>query len=127
MGLVGDFVFANATLPPDTLVVSLETRRTLPGAVQGEGPVIRVGDRATTFTDEAEWLLRQAAERLQKYAGPQGSVKIQRQLMSGGRCEGQRRCGGATRPRAWPSRSLTIITWVRTPRSCRRISTRKIS
>jgi endoglucanase len=87
VGLIGaDLVFANASLPPDTLVVSLEASRTLPGAVQGEGPVIRVGDRATTFSDEAEWLLRQAAERLSEAAAP-GGVKVQRQLMSGGRCE----------------------------------------
>ncbi len=104
VGLIGaELVFAHALLPPETLVVSLEASRTLPGAAQGEGPVIRVGDRATTFNDEAEWLLRQAAARVQA-AAPPGAVKVQRQLMSGGRCEAStaQRHGYATTGLAFP-------------------------
>jgi putative aminopeptidase FrvX len=84
VGLVGaELVFQQKLLPPETYVVSLEASRTLPGAVQGGGPVIRVGDRAFTFSEEAEFVLKQAALNLQK----RGPVKVQRQLMSGGRCE----------------------------------------
>lgn len=104
VGLVGaELTFAHATLPRETLVVSLEASRTLPGAAQGEGPVIRVGDRATTFNDEAELLLRQAAAGLQAGAPP-GTVKVQRQLMSGGRCEAStaQRHGYATTGLAFP-------------------------
>jgi endoglucanase len=104
VGLVGaDLVFAHAALPRETLVVSLEASRTLPGAAQGEGPVIRVGDRVTTFNDEAEALLRQAATGLQA-AAPPGAVKVQRQLMSGGRCEAStaQRHGYATTGLAFP-------------------------
>ncbi len=85
VGLVGaELVFQQQLLPPETFVVSLEASRTLPGAVQGEGPVIRVGDRAFTFNEEAEFVLKKAAERLQ---ATNTGAKVQRQLMSGGRCE----------------------------------------
>jgi endoglucanase len=87
VGLVGaEMVFQQKLLPADTFVVSLEASRTLPGAIQGEGPVIRVGDRAFTFSEEAEFVLKQAAKNLQTRS-EEGPVKVQRQLMSGGRCE----------------------------------------
>lgn len=91
-GFVGAAALAQAgLLPPETLVVSLETSRELPGALIGQGPVIRVGDRRRTFSQEAEEVLVSAYERLQ-HAGtkaPPGArpVLVQRQLMSGGACE----------------------------------------
>ena len=72
------------TLPPETLVVSAESSRTLPGAEQGSGPVIRVGDAGSTFNNEAESCLVKAREALQ---GREEGFKAQRQLMSGGVCE----------------------------------------
>ena len=85
VGLVGARLMGEArTLPPDTLVVSLESSRTLPGAEIGSGPVIRVGDAGFTFNADAEAALIKARETLQ--ARPQG-FKVQRQLMSGGTCE----------------------------------------
>ena len=55
VGLVGARLLAEArTLPMDTLVVSLESSRTLPGAEIGNGPVIRVGDAGSTFNNDAE-------------------------------------------------------------------------
>ena len=49
VGLVGARLLAEAnTLPKNTLVVSLESSRSLPGAEIGGGPVIRVGDAAFT-------------------------------------------------------------------------------
>ena len=85
VGLVGARLLAEAnTLPRDTLVVSLESSRSLPGAEIGGGPVIRVGDAAFTFSAEAETVLTKAREMLQDRPEP---VKIQRQLMSGGTCE----------------------------------------
>lgn len=71
-------------LPVDTVVVSLETSKELPGAEMGGGPVIRVGDRMTTFDRKAEMVL-QAAARAMTEENP--DVKVQRQLMSGGTCE----------------------------------------
>ena len=85
VGLVGArLLAAAATLPADTLVVSLESSRALPGAEIGGGPVIRVGDAGFTFDNAAESALIRARETRQ--ARPEG-FKSQRQLMSGGVCE----------------------------------------
>jgi hypothetical protein len=85
VGLVGARLLAEATtLPEDTLVVSLESSRTLPGAEIGNGPVIRVGDAGFTFNADAESALIRAREVLQDRPG---GFKAQRQLMSGGTCE----------------------------------------
>ncbi|MCE2405062.1 MAG: M20/M25/M40 family metallo-hydrolase [Dehalococcoidia bacterium] len=85
VGLVGARLLAEAgTLPRDTLVVSLEASRTLPGAAIGGGPVIRVGDASLTFDADAEAVLVAAREELMDVAP---GFEAQRQLMSGGTCE----------------------------------------
>ena len=85
VGLVGArLLAAEGGLAGDTLVVSLEASRALPGAEIGGGPVIRVGDAGFTFNAVAETALIRARETLQ--ARPEG-FRCQRQLMSGGVCE----------------------------------------
>ena len=85
VGLVGARLLAQeGRLPMNTLVVSVETSRNLPGAILGEGPVIRVGDASFTFDAEAEGVLISAREQLRE-RNP--GFKVQRQLMSGGTCE----------------------------------------
>ena len=85
VGLVGARLMAEAgTLPMETLVVSLESSRTLPGAEIGGGPVIRVGDAGSTFSAEAESILIKARETLLERSP---DFRVQRQLMSGGVCE----------------------------------------
>ena len=85
VGLVGARLLAEArTLPLDTLVVSLESSRTLPGAEIGGGPVIRVGDAGSTFNSDAESALIRAREAL---VASNPEFRSQRQLMSGGVCE----------------------------------------
>ena len=85
VGLVGARLLAESgILPQDALIVSVESSRVLPGAEQGRGPVIRVGDAAMTFHADAEAALVRARESLR--AGDSG-VQVQRQLMSGGVCE----------------------------------------
>ena len=85
VGLVGARLLAEArTLPNDTLVVSLESSRTLPGAAIGGGPVIRVGDAGSTFNTDAESALIRARETL---TARLPDFRCQRQLMSGGVCE----------------------------------------
>ncbi len=71
-------------LPADTVVVSLETSKALPGAEIGGGPVIRVGDRRMTFDRKAEMVLQEAARVMTE---EDAETKVQRQLMSGGTCE----------------------------------------
>ena len=85
VGLVGATLAAqHKLLPEQTIVVSVETSRSLPGATIGDGPAIRVGDRRSTFTNSAERYLRDARDRM---LNKNPSIKIQRQLMSGGTCE----------------------------------------
>ena len=85
VGLIGARLLAESgRLPRDTLVVSVESSRMLPGAEQGGGPVIRVGDAGMTFSADAEAVLVRARESLQ--AG-NTRFRVQRQLMSGGVCE----------------------------------------
>ena len=85
VGLVGARLAADARLlPPGTLIVSAESSRTLPGAEQGRGPVIRVGDAGSTFDADAESVLIRAREALNER---EGGFASQRQLMSGGVCE----------------------------------------
>lgn len=60
--------------------VSLETSRTLPGALIGKGPVVRLGDRRTVFApDPLNVLARVAARALPD--------RHQRRVMDGGTCE----------------------------------------
>ncbi len=85
VGLVGARLLAEeGTLPRETLVVSLEASRTIPGAAIGGGPVIRVGDASLTFDAEAEAILIKAREEL---VDAMPEFNAQRQLMSGGTCE----------------------------------------
>ena len=88
VGLTGATLVArDRLLPADSLVVSLEASRALPGAEMGGGPVIRVGDRSGSFDPRGEALLRRAAEQLAVEGLPGGPVSVQRQLMAGGTCE----------------------------------------
>lgn len=76
--------------------VSLEASRTLPGAVVGKGPVVRLGDRRTTFDSGASQVLSSVAEKVLP-------GRHQRRLMDGGACE-------ATAATAWglPTIGITL-------------------
>ena len=85
-GLFGARLMAEArTLPLETLVVSIESSPVIPGVEQGAGPVIRTGDALYTFDADAEQALIVARESIR---GRNPDFKCQRQLMSGGVCEG---------------------------------------
>lgn len=62
------------------VAVSLETSRTLPGALIGKGPVVRLGDRASLFTPSAIEVLIQIAQKKLK-------DRFQKRIMDGGTCE----------------------------------------
>jgi putative aminopeptidase FrvX len=84
-GLYGARLLAESgILPADTIVVSVESSSVIPGVAQGEGPVIRTGDAASTFDAGAEQVLIAARGALR---GRDAEFKSQRQLMSGGVCE----------------------------------------
>ena len=78
------------------MIVSLEASRTLPGAIIGKGPVVRLGDRRTVFDAGGLQVLTQLAERLLP-------KMHQRRIMDGGACE-------ATAATAWalPTIALSI-------------------
>jgi endoglucanase len=75
---------ADHRLPPDALVVSLETSKEMPPVRMGAGVIIRVGDKASTFDSGATRFLAEAAAGV---AEGGGGFRWQRALMSGGTCE----------------------------------------
>ncbi len=80
VGFVGAIKLAESgVLPKSLTVVSLETSSERPPARMGDGPIIRVGDRASIFDSSA------TAEFVQIAAS--SKITVQRCLMPGGTCE----------------------------------------
>jgi endoglucanase len=89
-GLLGAFEAVRlGTVPRDAAVLSLECSKALPGAPQGGGVVVRVGDRLSVFDDG----LTEAVRSVAADAG----VTHQRRLMDGGVCEASVFCGAGYR------------------------------
>ena len=87
VGLVGAVLAAtDEVIQKDAVVVSVETSLKSENAKQGEGVVIRVGDRMTTFDHAAESILHGAAHRITEH-GKSNGFKAQRALMGAGGCE----------------------------------------
>lgn len=79
-------------IPRESLVVSFEMSKRRPWARIGGGPVVRVGDRLSTFDAAGVYFLQEVARR--------SAISAQRCLMDGGSCEatalnafGYRACG----------------------------------
>lgn len=82
IGAIGHFDLGwvhNARRP--VMAVSLEASRTLPNAMVGKGPVVRLGDRRTVFNADGLRMLTDIAEKILP-------GKHQRRIMDGGACEG---------------------------------------
>jgi putative aminopeptidase FrvX len=77
-------VAASDSLPKNSLVVSLETSRELPGVKMEQGVILRVGDRTSIFDSEAMRFLAEVAAALKLQ---RRNFQFQRALMSGGTCE----------------------------------------
>jgi putative aminopeptidase FrvX len=85
IGFHGALVAATSkVLPKNSLVVSLETSRELPPVKMGQGVIIRVGDRTSTFDSSATRFLMEVAGDLKQ---KQRDFQFQRALMYGGTCE----------------------------------------
>ncbi|MHC4816624.1 MAG: M28 family peptidase [Planctomycetota bacterium] len=85
LGFVGALGWAGLRrFPPTTTVINLEMSSELKHTPQGDGPILRVGDRVTTFTQDASVELEAAARAL---AGKDRHFRYQRALMDGGGCE----------------------------------------
>ncbi|MFP3881811.1 MAG: hypothetical protein ACLFRT_05375 [Actinomycetota bacterium] len=80
VGLIGAIHAAkHRTIPEGARLLSIETSRELPTARIGDGPIIRIGDRATVFDRELSNLVSHAVE--------EAGIRHQRKLMDGGGCE----------------------------------------
>ncbi|MHC4548962.1 MAG: hypothetical protein ACYTEZ_09300 [Planctomycetota bacterium] len=75
---------AHTRCPRSTTIINLEMSPARPQAPQGRGPVLRVGDRVTTFTQAAAAGLEAAAQALGR---KDRGFRYQRALMDGGACE----------------------------------------
>ena len=90
VGFIGAMAAVRAgTIPKKCYVVVMETSSELPHAQMGDGPILRVGDRATTFTSPVTAHCREVADDL---ARGNKSFKYQRKLMDGGTCESSAFC-----------------------------------
>ncbi len=77
-------VLRSTVVQPDRPLVVLETSKELPGFKLGGGPVLRVGDRMTSFDPHMDLWLAQNAALL---ASREADFVYQRALMTGGVCE----------------------------------------
>ena len=85
VGFAGAIVAARRRLiPRSCAIIGLETRRATPQAVQGAGPVIRVGDRTSTFSSALTRFMAMTAGAL---ADEDSEFRYQRALMDGGTCD----------------------------------------
>ncbi len=90
VGFVGAIAAAKAkTIPKKCYVVVMETSAERANARLGDGPILRVGDRTTTFTPEATAHCRRIAREL---AEADKGFRFQRKLMDGGTCESSAFC-----------------------------------
>lgn len=77
------------TIPAKCFVVAMETSSERPFAKMGDGPILRVGDKASTFTHAATAYCHRIAREL---ARDNKRFQYQRKLMDGGTCESSAYC-----------------------------------
>ncbi|MBI3566207.1 MAG: M20/M25/M40 family metallo-hydrolase [Elusimicrobia bacterium] len=83
VGFVGALdMLRSGVLSPDDSYLSIESSRELPGSKPGNGPTIRLGDKACAFDPNLVGLLDDAAARLRRRG-----TKVQRLRLTGGTCE----------------------------------------
>ncbi len=85
VGFAGAIVAAQQRLiPRNCAIIGLETSRATAQAIQGAGPVIRVGDRTSTFSPALTRFMAMTAGGL---ADEDSEFRYQRALMDGGTCD----------------------------------------
>lgn len=90
VGFAGALAAVEArTVPRDALVVAVECSKAITGVAFGDGPVLRVGDKASVFTPAATAYCQVVAEEL---SAKDKSFRFQRKLMDGGTCESTAYC-----------------------------------
>ncbi len=84
VGCIGAMELIRAgDINPRDSIISVETSKWLPGALQGKGPVIRTGDKSSLFDPNLIRLLDESAQSLKRRG-----MKSQRLRLTGGTCEG---------------------------------------
>jgi len=90
VGFIGAMAAARLkTIPRKCYVVAMETSAELPHAPMGDGPILRVGDRASAFTPAVTAYCHRIARDL---ALADRRFRYQRRLMDGGTCESSAYC-----------------------------------
>jgi endoglucanase len=90
VGFIGAIAAARLkTIPQKCFIVAMETSSERPFAKIGDGPILRVGDRASTFTHAVTAHCHHVAREL---ARDDKSFVYQRKLMDGGTCESSAYC-----------------------------------
>lgn len=90
VGFVGAIAAARKkTIPSKCYIVAMENSSELAHARMGDGPILRVGDRASVFTPAVTAYCHQAARDL---AAVDRRFRYQRKLMDGGTCESSAYC-----------------------------------
>lgn len=90
VGFIGAMAAARLkTIPRKCFVVAMETSSERPIAKMGDGPILRVGDRVSTFTSAATEFCHRIARDL---AQADKRFRFQRRLMDGGACESTAYC-----------------------------------
>lgn len=85
VGFIGAIGAARAkTVPKNAIIVALENSKSFADSPIGAGPIVRVGDRISTFNPQLTYQLDQIARQL---AAKDKSFRHQRKLMPGGACE----------------------------------------
>jgi len=96
VGFIGAiWALKNATVAPGSRMILLENSRSFADSPIGGGPIVRVGDRMSTFSPTLTAAISKAAEDLERERKNSPSPFLwQRKLMPGGACE-------ATAYQAW--------------------------
>jgi endoglucanase len=90
VGFVGAIAAAKSrTIPKKCFVVAMETSSERPFAKMGDGPILRVGDKVSTFTHAVTAYCHRIAREL---ALADRGFRYQRKLMDGGTCESSAYC-----------------------------------
>ncbi|MDZ4816526.1 MAG: M20/M25/M40 family metallo-hydrolase [Verrucomicrobiota bacterium] len=85
VGFIGALALVHSgELEKSRTIISIETSKALSDAVQGGGPIVRVGDRSSIFDPAITAEITATAENLVK---ENSQFKFQRRLMYGGTCE----------------------------------------
>ncbi len=104
VGFVGAIAACKlGTIPPGSRVIALENSRSFPDSPIGGGPIVRVGDRMTTFSPTLTGAVAKVCEKLAgtldravgtpvSASEAQDTFRWQRKLMPGGACEATAYC-----------------------------------